>query len=136
MALRRLKFGRVLYAVGGNPEASRLSGIDVGATRTLIYGLSGLMAGIAGVVLVGRLSSAQPVTGAVGLSLQAGAAVLLGGTSFAGGSGGVVGTVIGVLYIGVLQNGLSIAGVQTFWQQVATGAILLLALAFDRLKKN
>jgi ribose transport system permease protein len=136
IALRRLKFGRVLYAVGGNPEAARLSGIDVAAVRTMIYGLSGLMAGIAGVVLAGRLSSAQPVTGAVGLSLQAGAAVLLGGTSFAGGQGGVVGTIIGVLYIGVLQNGLSIAGVQTFWQQVATGGILLLAIAFDRLKKT
>lgn len=134
--LRRLKLGRVVYAVGGNPEAARLSGINVAAVRTLIFGISGVMAGLAGVVLTGRLTSSQPVTGAVGLSLQAAAAVLLGGTSFTGGSGGVVGTVIGVLYIGVLQNGLSIAGVQSFWQQVATGLILLLALGFDRLKAD
>ncbi|MCA1646334.1 MAG: ABC transporter permease [Chloroflexi bacterium] len=136
VALRRLKLGRMIYAVGGNPEAARLSGINVAAVRTLIFGISGVMAGLAGIVLTGRLTSSQPVTGALGLSLQAAAAVLLGGTSFTGGSGGVIGTVIGVLYIGVLQNGLSIAGVQSFWQQVATGAILLLALAFDRLKET
>ena len=136
LALTRLKFGRTIYAVGGNPEAAKLSGVNVAAVRTMMYGISGMMAGVAGVVLTGRLTSSQPVTGGIGLELEAAAAVLLGGTSFTGGSGGLGGTVIGALYIGVLQNGLSIAGVPTFWQNVATGLILLLAVAFDRLKQS
>jgi ribose transport system permease protein len=132
--LRQFKAGRMLYAVGGNAEAARLSGISVTKVRMWMYGVSGLCAGMAGIILTGRLTSSQPVTGAVGLELTAAAAVLLGGTSFAGGSGSVVGTVIGCLYLGVLQNGLSLAGVPTFWQTVATGVILLIALAFSRLR--
>lgn len=135
VVLRNTQFGRMVYAVGGNAEAARLSGIDVPLVRALLYGISGLMAGVAGIVLTGRLTSSQPVTGAIGLELSAAAAVLLGGTSFTGGVGGVVGTVIGALYIGVLQNGLSIAGVPSFWQNVATGLILLLAVAFHRLNE-
>lgn len=136
VVLRNTRFGRMVYAVGGNAEAARLSGINVPHVRALLYGISGLMAGVSGIVLTGRLTSSQPVTGAIGLELSAAAAVLLGGTSFTGGYGGVVGTVIGALYIGVLQNGLSIAGVPSFWQNVATGLILLLAVAFHRLNES
>jgi ribose transport system permease protein len=134
--LRYTRFGRMVYAVGGNEEAARISGISVTRVRVAVYGIAGLMAGISGIVLTGRLTSSQPVTGAIGLELQAAAAVLLGGTKFTGGSGGVGGTLIGVLYIGVLQSGLTIAGVQSYWQHVATGAILFLAVAFDRLGKE
>jgi ribose/xylose/arabinose/galactoside ABC-type transport system permease subunit len=134
--LRYTRFGRMIYAVGGNEEAARISGINVTRVRVAVYGIAGLMAGVSGLVLTGRLTSSQPVTGGIGLELQAAAAVLLGGTKFTGGHGGVTGTLVGVLYIGVLQSGLTIAGVQSYWQHVATGAILFLAVAFDRLRKD
>ncbi len=133
-ALRWSRFGRMVFAVGGNPEAAWLAGIDVRRVRAGVFALSGCLAGLAGVLLVGRLSSSQPVTGGIGLELAAAAAVLLGGTSFSGGSGSVWGTAVGCLFIGVLQNGLTLSGVPTFWQSVATGAILFLALAFERFR--
>jgi ribose transport system permease protein len=136
VVLRKTKFGRKVYAIGGNEEAARISGIAVERTRMALYGISAMMAGIGGMVLTGRLTSSQPVTGGIGLELQAAAAVLLGGTKFTGGAGTVVGTLIGALYIQVLTNGLSIAGVQDFWQQVATGVILFLAVGFDRLQRR
>ena len=132
--LRWSRFGRMVFAVGGNPEAAWLAGIDVRMVRGAVFALSGGLAALAGILLVGRLTSSQPVTGGIGLELAAASAVLLGGTSFAGGSGSVWGTAIGCLFIGVLQNGLTLSGVPTFWQSVATGAILFLALAFERLR--
>src|SRR6478752_4221349 len=99
------RFGRAVYAVGGNREAARLSGIHVGAVIVTVYGISGLLAGFAGIIQTGRLGAAAPVAG-TGIELQAAAAVLLGGTSFSGGAGGVGGTLIGVLFIGTLQDGL------------------------------
>jgi ribose transport system permease protein len=135
LVLRYTRFGRMVFAIGGNEEAARISGIDVTRVRVMLYGISGLMAGVSGLVLTGRLTSSQPVSGGIGLELSAAAAVLLGGTKFTGGYGGVVRTLIGVLYIGVLQSGLTIAGVQSYWQQVATGVILFLAVAFDRLQR-
>jgi ribose transport system permease protein len=136
LVLRYTRFGRMVFAVGGNEEAARISGINVSRVRIMLYGISGLMAGISGLILTGRLTSSQPVSGGIGLELSAAAAVLLGGTKFTGGYGGVGRTLVGVLYIGVLQSGLTIAGVQSYWQQVATGVILFLAVAFDRLQRE
>jgi ribose transport system permease protein len=128
----RTYLGRDVYAVGGSRVAARLAGIRTVRTTVIVYGISGLCAGIAALIAVGRIGAASPqVDNAI--ALQAAAAVLLGGTSLMGGAGGVGGTVFGVLFIGVLQNGLSIAGVQSFWQQVVTGVILVLAVLGDRI---
>jgi ribose/xylose/arabinose/galactoside ABC-type transport system permease subunit len=135
VVLRWTYFGRDVYAVGGNISAARLSGINVKLTLLLVYGISGLFAGLAGIIQAGRLGAASPLVGQ-DIPLAAIAAVLLGGTSFAGGVGGVVGTAVGVLFIGTLQNGLSIAGISSFWQQVVTGVILILAIAIDRLQQQ
>ena len=124
-----------MYAVGGNIEAARLSGINVARTLILVYGITGLAAALGGIIQAGRLGAASPLVG-TSIPLDAAAAVLLGGTSFTGGVGGVTGTAVGVLFIGTLQNGLSIAGVSSFWQQVVTGAILIVAVAIDRLQQN
>ena len=128
---RRLYFGRDVYAVGGSVIAARLSGIRTSRTLVAVYGLSGACAGLGGVLAVGRIGAASPQVDP-NLPLQAIAAVLLGGTSLVGGAGGVLGTALGVLFIGILQNGLSIAGVPSFWQQVVTGVILALAVLGDR----
>jgi ribose transport system permease protein len=135
VVLRWTYFGRDVYAVGGNITAARLSGINVARTLIMVYAIAGLCAGIGGVIQAGRLGAASPLVGQA-TPLDAAAAVLLGGTSFLGGVGGVTGTAVGVLFIGTLQNGLSIAGVSSFWQQVVTGVILILAIAIDLLQQN
>ena len=126
-------FGRDVYAVGGSLAAARLSGVRTTRTLVAVYAISGFCATIGGIITVGRIGVAAPNVDAT-LPLQAIAAVLLGGTSLAGGSGGVGGTAIGVLFVGILQNGLSIAGVPSFWQQVITGIILVVAVLGDRLQ--
>ena len=128
------RFGRAVYAVGGNKEAARLSGINVAMVIVAVYAISGFFAGLAGVIQTGRLGAAAPVAG-TGIELSAAAAVLLGGTSFSGGSGGVGGTVVGVLFIGVLRNGLGLMGVSAFWQDVVTGIILIAAISIDRISQ-
>ncbi len=128
------RFGRAVYAVGGNREAARLSGIHVGAVIVAVYAISGLLAGLAGIIQTGRLGAAAPVAG-TGIELSAAAAVLLGGTSFSGGSGGVGGTAVGVIFIGVLRNGLGLSGVSSFWQDIVTGIILIAAIAIDRISQ-
>jgi ribose transport system permease protein len=130
---RRTYFGRDVYAVGGSVIAARLSGIRTSRTLVAVYALSGACAALGGVIAVGRIGAASPQVDST-LPLQAIAAVLLGGTSLTGGAGGVLGSALGCLFIGVLQNGLSIAGVPSFWQQVVTGAILALAVLGDREK--
>jgi ribose transport system permease protein len=125
-------FGRDVYAVGGSISAARLSGVRTTRTLIITYGVSAFCATIAGIISVGRIGVAAPNVDA-NLPLQAIAAVLLGGTSLTGGSGGVGGTILGVLFLGMLQNGLSIAGVPSFWQQVVTGVILVLAVLGDHL---
>jgi ribose transport system permease protein len=135
VVLRWTYFGRDVYAVGGNIEAARLSGINVPRTLILVYAIAGLAAAIGGIIQAARLGAASPLVGD-STPLDAAAAVLLGGTSFLGGVGGVTGTAVGVLFIGTLQNGLSIAGVSSFWQQVVTGAILIVAIAIDRLQQG
>jgi ribose/xylose/arabinose/galactoside ABC-type transport system permease subunit len=135
VVLRWTYFGRDVYAVGGNIDAARLSGINVTATIVAVYAIVGLCAGAAGIIQAGRLGASSPIVGA-DIPLAAAAAVLLGGTSFVGGIGGVTGTAVGVLFIGTLQNGLAIRGVSSFWQQVVTGAILVLAVGIDRIQQN
>ncbi len=131
----RTYIGRDIYAIGGSPTAARLAGIRTVRTTVIVYGLSGAAAGIGALIAVGRIGAASPQVDNT-VALQAAAAVLLGGTSMFGGAGGVGGTVFGVLFIGVLQNGLSIAGVQSFWQQVVTGLILVLAVLGDRVNEE
>lgn len=128
-------FGAHVYAVGGNEEASRLSGIRVARVKFAVYAIGGALTALAGAVLMGRLSSAQPNTGE-GFELDAIAAVILGGTSLSGGRGSVLGTLVGALVIGVLNNGFNLMSVDAHFQLVAKGAIILLAVMLDRLLKR
>jgi ribose transport system permease protein len=124
---RSTYFGRDVYAVGGSLTAARLAGIRPERTLIGVYALTGACAAIGGMIAVGRIGAASPQV-EVNLPLQAIAAVLLGGTRLTGGFGGVGGTALGVLFIGILQNGLSIAGVPSFWQYIVTGVILVAAV--------
>jgi ribose transport system permease protein len=133
--LTKTVFGRHVYAVGGNPEASKISGVKVGHVQLWVYSLSGLMAALAGAILTSRLNSAQPTAGA-GYELDAIAAVVIGGTSLAGGRGWLIGTLIGAVLLGVLNNGLNLLGVSSFYQQVIKGIIILLAVLMDRAGKK
>jgi ribose transport system permease protein len=132
---RSTYFGRDMYAVGGSPEAARLSGIKVARTIIAVYAIAGLLAALGGVIQVARIGAASPLVGEA-LIFDAAAAVLLGGTSFAGGVGGVGGTAIGVLFLATLQNGLSVSGVESFWQQIITGAILIVAVLLDKVQRE
>ncbi|MCO4352522.1 ABC transporter permease subunit [Staphylococcus agnetis] len=131
--LHKTTFGRYTYAIGGNEIASKISGIKVNRVKILIYGISGLMSALAGAILTSRLNSAQPTAGTA-YELDAIAAVVLGGTSLTGGKGRIVGTLIGVLIIGVLNNGLNLLGVSSFYQQVVKGVVILIAVLIDRKK--
>ncbi|KIA81519.1 ABC transporter permease [Chromobacterium piscinae] len=133
--LKKTVFGRHVYATGGNEEAARLSGVKVDRVKLWVYTTSGAMAAMAGVVLTSRLNSAQPTAG-TGYELDAIAAVVLGGTSLSGGRGWIFGTLIGALLIGVLNNGLNLLGVSSFYQQVIKGAVILLAVLLDRSNKK
>ena len=132
---RSTYFGRDVYAVGGNADAARLSGVRVGRTIIAVYAISGALAAFGGVLQTARIGAASPQVGESVL-FDAAAAVLLGGTSFAGGVGGVGGTAIGVLFLATLQNGLSVSGVASFWQQIITGAILIAAILLDRIQRH
>lgn len=131
--LQKTTFGRHTYAIGGNEIAAKISGIKVNKIKILIYGISGLMSALAGGILTSRLNSAQPTAG-TSYELDAIAAVVLGGTSLTGGKGRIVGTLIGVLIIGVLNNGLNLLGVSSFYQQVVKGVVILIAVLIDRKK--
>ena len=133
--LRRTVFGRDVYAIGGNPEAARLAGINESAVLVGVYAISGALAALGGVMSASRLFSANGQLG-TGYELDAIAAVILGGTSFAGGVGGVVGTLYGALIIAVLNNGLTLMNVSFFWQLVAKGALIVLAVGIDRLRRR
>jgi ribose transport system permease protein len=132
--LAKTVFGRHVYATGGNSEAARLSGVKTDRVQILVYTISGAMAAVAGVILASRLDSAQPTAGA-GYELDAITAVVLGGTSLSGGRGWIFGTLVGALLIGVLNNGLNLIGVSAFYQQVAKGAVILIAVLLDRAGK-
>jgi ribose transport system permease protein len=132
---RSTYFGRDIYAVGGSPDAARLSGIKVSRTIIAVYAIAGLLAALGGVIQVARIGAASPLVGEA-VIFDAAAAVLLGGTSFAGGVGGVGGTAVGVLFLATLQNGLSVSGVESFWQQIITGAILIVAVLLDKVQRE
>ncbi|WP_257351103.1 ABC transporter permease subunit [Pseudalkalibacillus decolorationis] len=131
--LRKTTFGRGVYAIGGNEEASLLSGLKVDRLKMGVYSITGLLSALAGITLTSRLNSAQPTAG-VSYELDAIAAVVLGGTSLSGGRGWIFGTLIGALIIGVLNNGLNLLNVSSFYQQVVKGGVILLAVLLDRKK--
>jgi ribose/xylose/arabinose/galactoside ABC-type transport system permease subunit len=133
--LSRTRLGRSAYAIGGNTEAARMSGIKVERSKMWIYVISGLLAAVGGFMLTGRQASANALMGE-GLELQSIAAVVIGGTNLFGGEGRMSGTVIGVLIIGVLSNGLSIAGVAEFWQRVVNGLIIVAVVALDQWRRR
>jgi ribose transport system permease protein len=130
--LRKTRFGRYVYAAGGNEEAAKLSGLNVARVKRTVYLISGTLAAVGGLIVTSRLNSATPIAGE-GLELDSIAAVVIGGTSLSGGRGSVQGTVLGALIIGVLNSGLVIMGVDPFWQQVIKGFVILLAVVIDRL---
>jgi ribose transport system permease protein len=133
--LSRTYSGRAMYAIGGNEEAARLSGIDVRRQKLVVYALSGLFAAVAGMLLAGRLSSAGPQA-AAGYELDAIAAVVIGGASLSGGVGRATGTLVGALVLAVLRNGLNQLQVSPFWQQVVIGAVIALAVLLDTLRRR
>ncbi len=130
---KKTRFGRYIYAVGGNERTARLSGLNVDRIKVAVYALAGGLSAIAGLIITSRLDSAQPNAG-MGYELDSIAAVVIGGTSLSGGRGSIWGTVVGCLIIGVLNSGLVLLDVSPFWQQVVKGGVILLAVAIDRLR--
>ncbi len=128
--LNRTKLGRHIYAVGGNVKAAEFSGIDVQKVKFIVFTYSGIMAGLSGIILASRMYSGQPTAGE-GAEMDAIAAVVVGGTSMAGGSGKLGGTLIGALIIGILNNGLNLMNINSFWQTVVKGVVILLAVMID-----
>lgn len=137
LIMNRTKMGRHIYAVGGNAQAAVFSGIKVSKVKFFVHAFSGVMAGLAGIILASRMYSGQPTAGE-GAEMDAIAAVVVGGTSMSGGSGKIGGTVIGALIIGILNNGLNLLNVNSFWQDVVKGIVILLAVLIDyfRTKKK
>lgn len=128
-------FGRYIYSTGGNLEAAKLSGIDTRLVIMWSLGINGLLAGLSGVIWASRLFSGQPLVGS-GYEMQVIAASVLGGTSLAGGQGEILATAAGALIIGVLHNGLNLLGVSPYWQQVATGLVIIFAVIMDSLRRR
>lgn len=133
--LNRTRFGRYVYAIGGNEEAARLSGVAVGFHKTIVYVISGVTAALGAVLLTARLNSAQPIAGMM-YELDAIAAVVIGGTSLTGGLGTLGGTLIGALTMGVLRNGLNLLGISSFLQQIVIGLVIIAAVLMDSLVKS
>jgi ribose/xylose/arabinose/galactoside ABC-type transport system permease subunit len=135
LVLTRTTFGRYVYAIGGNEEATRLSGVPVAFHKTAIYCVSGLMSAAAAIVLTARLNSAQPIAGMM-YELDAIAATVIGGTSLMGGEGSLGGTLVGALIMGVLRNGLNLLGVSSFLQQIVIGGVIVGAVLVDTMLKR
>ncbi|GAA0327867.1 ABC transporter permease [Actinoallomurus spadix] len=135
VVLNRTYSGRAMYAIGGNEEAARLSGIKVTRQKLITYALAGGFAAVAGIVLASRLASAQPQA-AAGYELDAIAAVVIGGASLSGGKGKALGTFVGALILAVLRNGLNLLSVSAFWQQVVIGVVIALAVLLDTLRRR
>lgn len=129
------RFGRYVYAVGGNELAAKVSGINTDRILIGVYALTGALSGLAGIVLSSRVMSASPATGA-GYELDAIAAVVIGGTSLSGGRGSISGTIVGALIIGVMNNGLDLLNVSSYWQQIVKGVIIILAVLLDKRSKR
>jgi len=132
--LSQTTFGRYIYAIGGNREAARLSGIPVDVYRIIVFSICSFTAGISGLILASRVNSGQPIAG-TGWELDVIASVIIGGTSLFGGRGGIVGTVIGSLFLGVLRNGLNLLNVSPFYQQVFIGLLIIIAVVLDRFRR-
>lgn len=135
VVLTRTTFGRYVYAIGGNEEATRLAGVSVRFHKTMIYAVSGLVSAMAAVILTARLNSAQPIAGTM-YELDAIAATVIGGTSLMGGEGSLAGTLVGALIMGVLRNGLNLLGVSSFLQQIVIGAVIIGAVLIDTVLKR
>lgn len=133
--LKNLKFGRYIYAIGGNEEATKLSGINTNKYKSLVYAVSGFMSALAGIIVTSRLYSAQPTAGS-GYELDAIAAVVLGGTSLVGGIGKITGTALGVIIIGVLGNAFNILNVPSYYQMIAKALVILIAVLMDKKSKK
>ena len=133
--LARTRFGRYVYAIGGNEEAARLAGISVATAKTMVYVISGALACIGGLLLMALFSSGSPQTG-LGFELNAIAAVVVGGTSLMGGRGTIVGTFFGALLIGVLNNVMNLIGIQSYTQQIVLGVVIVTAVVVDELRKR
>ncbi len=135
VVLTRTTFGRYVYAIGGNEEATRLAGVSVRFHKTMIYAVSGLVSAMAAVILTARLNSAQPIAGMM-YELDAIAATVIGGTSLMGGQGSLAGTLVGALIMAVLRNGLNLLGVSSFLQQIVIGAVIIGAVLVDTVLKR
>lgn len=135
LLMNRTQFGTYTLAIGGNEQAVRLSGVNVGRWKVAVYTFMGLLCGIGSLIVTARLNTAEPLAGTL-FELDAIAATVMGGTSLAGGNGRVVGTVIAALILGVLRNGLTLLNVQSAYQQVALGVVIILAVLFDRLRES
>ena len=135
LVMRFTVFGRDAFAIGGNEHVARLSGINVTARKLSLYALTGALSGLAGLMLLSRLSGSSPGTGGLSLQLQAVAAVVIGGTALAGGHGTVVGTALGVVLLGVVANALNLLQVSSNYQSVSVGAVLLIAAVANEMHK-
>ena len=135
IVLTRTRFGRYVFAIGGNEEAARLAGINVGLVKTMVYVISGGCAAVAGLLYMARFSSGSPNTG-IGSELQSIAAVVVGGTSLMGGRGSIVGTFFGALLIGLLNNVMDLLNIESYTQEIALGAVILIAVVVDELRKR
>jgi ribose transport system permease protein len=133
--LHKTQYGSRVYAVGGNREAARYSGIKISGIEISVYVISGILSAVSGIILSSRMLSAQPVAGQ-GAELDAIAAVVLGGTSLSGGVGSLGGTIIGALFIGMMNNGLNIIQVPFYWQQIIKGAVIIIAVLVDVVKNK
>lgn len=134
IVLSKTCFGRYIYAIGSNREVAKLTGINVFKTRFSVYVISGILAALAGLVLASKLQNGQ-ATAAEGYELNAIAAVAMGGTSMSGGRGGILQTIVGLIVIGIINNALSLLGVSSYWQTVAMGVIILIAVVIDQYRK-
>lgn len=129
--IKYLKLGEYIFAIGGNEEAARLSGVNVNRYKTITYAISGIACAIAGIIFLGRLAAAEPMAGD-SYELDAIAAAAIGGASLSGGKGSILGTIIGALILSALRNGLTLLNVQAFYQLVAIGVIIIIAISIDR----
>ncbi|HAS80298.1 MAG TPA: ribose ABC transporter permease [Fusobacteriaceae bacterium] len=133
--LKKTSFGRCVYTLGSNEDAAKLSGVNVNKVKIGVYAISGLLAALVGIMMAARLVSAQSNAG-IGYELDAIAAAIIGGTSPLGGVGTIGGTIIGALIMGVIRNGLNIIGINAFWQQIAIGSIIILAVLVDKMRRK
>jgi ribose transport system permease protein len=134
--LMRTRFGRYVFALGGNEEAARLAGVNVARVKTMVYVISGMCAAVAGFLLMSLFSSGSPQTGTGDEMLEAIAAVVVGGTSLMGGRGTIVGTFFGALLIGMLYNVMNLLSIESYTQKIVLGAVILLAVVIDELRKR